>query len=507
MEGYLRLRSRPAHVTINPVDRRRCTLCCIDGTSFLLDFPPPPTCTVNSPRKLKNVGVKSLVNPEGRLATGTRDGSRSTQDVDTDGMELNNEGGGTENVESSTEIGGSGTESRRDGTENLRGNGGGGIQNGGVAERGQGDSEKACGIADEEGMGARGGGRVEATAGNGMDVDTGGAGTNVAKEEGGNRPTGGSDAAVEGRHAGKEPSGAGEGDDKRLDGRGGGKETNRARDGQQHESTGVRERDRNEDAMVVEGDDGIRAATVEDGGDGQGGCDRGTHSNAGVVAVESRAEKSGVVAESGSVVAESGSVNTGGVGGGGSSEGAGRSGGSRSGDEQDGILRIRAALAGNQSRRVKNKGNVVARKLWDPVLQDTLFAVGGINASGGGTGPTTGAESHSGTDTGTGSGIGASTSEGTNQKSCEGDKEETEELAGVAIGSGTGPERVSETVPENESDAGDAGSLSPGPSEKERGGRDGGSNRPRIPIQAGNAAWAADGKTLFLLNHEGEETR
>lgn len=40
VQGYLRLRSRVAHVSLSPMDPRRGSVCCVDGTSFLFDFPP-----------------------------------------------------------------------------------------------------------------------------------------------------------------------------------------------------------------------------------------------------------------------------------------------------------------------------------------------------------------------------------------------------------------------------------------------------------------------------------
>lgn len=42
-EGYVRLSSRVAHVSLSPVDPRRGTVCCTDGTSYVVDFPAPPS--------------------------------------------------------------------------------------------------------------------------------------------------------------------------------------------------------------------------------------------------------------------------------------------------------------------------------------------------------------------------------------------------------------------------------------------------------------------------------
>lgn len=97
-EGYLRLDSRVNHVSLSPVDRRRGTVCCADGTSYVADFPPPPssskqpripcqispscptveTSTLMAAKEVSSIHVPSLASPESGADNDIEDGSTSS---------------------------------------------------------------------------------------------------------------------------------------------------------------------------------------------------------------------------------------------------------------------------------------------------------------------------------------------------------------------------------------------------------------------------------------------
>lgn len=61
VQGYLRLPSRVAHVSISPVDPRRGSVCCVDGTSFLVDF---PAVAPHSPPVAQFQGAAGFASPD-----------------------------------------------------------------------------------------------------------------------------------------------------------------------------------------------------------------------------------------------------------------------------------------------------------------------------------------------------------------------------------------------------------------------------------------------------------